>query len=112
MTELEKPITDRQFRALHVWCDLLAAMLEDAGVTRQAVYEYIHTKGMEMPWTKEAVKEVAKIVIKAMWDKDSTTQMSTTDPDMLVRIMSKFFGENWGVNVPPWPDNRRGRDET
>lgn len=107
MTDLENPITGSQFRALHVWCAMLADTLNEQGITRRAVYDHMKREGVELPWSKETVKEVVKVVIHHLRGLDSTTEMSTTDPDAMLMVLAKYFGE-FGVQVPPWPDNRRG----
>ena len=96
-----------QFKALHVWCGLQAAAMNDCGFEQMHWLE-LTKKGLEFPWSKDSVKEnMFKPILKALTDKDSTTAMRTVDPDLILRPLHKKLSmlEN-PVPCVDWPSNR------
>ena len=65
-----------------------------------------------MPWTEESVKaNIWKPVYKAMTHKESTTEASRTDYNAEYTALCKWFGQEFGIQLPPWPDRfSMGRD--
>jgi hypothetical protein len=62
---------------------------------------------IEIPWDKDGrmVKELIwKPVMEAMTAKESTTDMDTTDPGEVCKIITKHIGEKFGLVLPVWPD--------
>ena len=101
-----KQRTWTQSKALHVWCELLATELNNAGYD-MTVFPW--REGLELPWTKESVKEYLwRPVQQAMTDKKSTTEISTVDPTVIHQALCRTIAERTGVVVPEWP-TREGR---
>lgn len=89
--------TDKQNASLHLGCRLLAEALNDAGWERKRFYEeVIH---MEVPWTEEAIKEMYKWVIKPMYGKTSTTELSRVQVSEAWEVMMRRISEATGVFV-------------
>ena len=49
----EHPISQKQFNAMHLWCERVADQLNDAGLDMKAVLK----PEVDIPWGKESVKE-------------------------------------------------------
>jgi hypothetical protein len=102
----EPKITEAQFRSIHKWFGDVAKELRKEGKTMHAVLEAIKRNDYiaEMPVSKEAVKSVAKMFMEATIGKNSTLELSKKeDIDILLDTMTKFFGQEMGVTLPPFP---------
>lgn len=69
------------------------------------IYGYLAR--MDLPWTKDTVKEklwrpVQMGIIK---DKESTKDLTTTEPNDIYLVLSKHLSEKHGIIVE-WPSNR------
>ena len=84
---------------------MLAEALNDAGYEMKAV---LQVKSVDVPWTKETVKEVLyKPIAAAMLEKDSTTELDTAEISKVWDVLNRHLGENFGVTVE-FPDNNSG----
>jgi len=103
ITEFEvKPLTgrrtDAQNRALHEYFTQLANALNEAGFDiRKTIRE-----GIDIPWTKNSVKEYLwRPVQEAYLKKHSTTELNKTkDIDAVYDIVNRAISERCGVSVP------------
>jgi len=96
----EKRRTCQQNKALHKYLGELSEALNDAGWDMKAVLK----PNISIPWTPEMAKEhIWKPVQNIMLDKDSTTELSTTDVDAIYQVISRHMAEKFGVSVP-FPD--------
>ena len=97
----EKQRTNQQNKALHVYFELVAEALNDAGLDIQEVIS--HAK-IDIPWSKESVKELLwKTIQRSIYKKDSTTQLTKLQEidkiyDVLNRFLAKLGVES--VNFP------------
>lgn len=97
--------TLKQSDCLHLWFRQVAAVLNDADLTQQLVVDALVKRGLEISWTESSVKEnIWKPVQQAMTGKLSTTQAGRTDYNAEYIALCKWFGEEFGVVLPPWPD--------
>ena len=104
----EKPGTDRQRRALHVFCEQLATALNDAGMDMKRTLR----AEAEIPWTQKAVKDYLwRPVQEAMTGKQSTTELSTVDPTAIHEALARHLAVRLGVECPPWPTKERQLEE-
>ena len=92
-----------QNKAMHKYFELLAEALNEAGYDMKRLLK----EEVDIPWTKESVKEhlwkpIQEIMIKAK----STTELNTAQPNNIYLVLSRHIGEKTGVYVD-WP-NRRG----
>lgn len=92
------PRTDSQNRALHLFFQLLADELNNAGYSVRLVLE----KKMEVDWTPRLIKELlwrpAQIAILG---KASTTELyKSKDIDVVWEHLNRHLGEKFGVHVP------------
>ena len=73
----EKERTPRQNRALHLYFQFLADTLNDAGQDMRVFLK----EGIDIPWTKDTIKTFLwKPLQRIQLQKESTTDLSTTDP--------------------------------
>jgi len=90
--------SSKQNNALHKGFQLLADALNDAGYEMKAV---LAVKNVDVPWTKESVKEVLfRPIMEAMIEKESTTDLETTEVSEVWDVLVRHLGENFGVTVP------------
>ena len=96
----ESPITERQFGALHVWCQQVADVLNAAGFDQRIVLK----PEVAIDWTKESVKQsLYKPLLKAMSGKSSTTEQNTVEPSAVAETIARHLGQKFGVVLPEWP---------
>jgi hypothetical protein len=128
--------TIKQNKSLHKWCEMVAATLNDAGLDMKRVLfgnvelkvmEYVELNcehcaddiqmifdqfqtSFDLPWTKDSVKNCLwRPVQRAMLDKESTTEMNTTDPTLICDAINRHLSTTHGVPHIPWPDLRGGQ---
>ena len=88
--------TNRQNRAAHLCFRHLAEALNDAGY---GIPHPLNAK-LEIPYTEESVKELLyKPVIKAMYNKISTSELQTTELSQSFDAMLNRVAEVTGVVV-------------
>lgn len=95
-----KQRTIQQNKALHKYCEMLAESLNSAGYEMKAV---LAVKQVDVPWTRESVKEVLwRPIQEAMTGKESTTQLDRMEPSQIYEVLNRHIAQNFGVSVP-WP---------
>ena len=97
----EKQRSQLQNNALHLWCGMVANMLNEKGLDVREVLSV--SKRQEIPWTTSAVKEhLWRPVQVAHCGKSSTTKASTKDYPAIYDALNKALGQSFGISVP-WP---------
>lgn len=92
--------TIQQNKALHVFCELLAEALNDAGYDMKKTLK----EDVEIPWNKDMIKEyIWRPVQKAMTGEESTTDLNTVNPSDIYAVINRHMSQKFGVHVP-WPD--------
>ena len=77
---------------------MLAIALNDVGYEMKAV---LAVKEVDVPWTKESIKEVLyRPIMVAMLDKRSTAEMDTKEVSDVWDVLNRHLGEHFGVNLP------------
>lgn len=97
MENKPKQRTDQQNRALHLWFELLATELNNAGYTVQLVL----SKKMDLDWDKEKVKELLwRPAQRAILGKESTTELNKQeDIDKVFDHLNRHLGEKFELHV-------------
>ena len=55
---------------------------------------------MDLPWSKESVKEkLWKPIQRVVLGKDSTTELDTANPSEVYAILSRHLSEHHGINI-------------
>lgn len=89
--------TNKQNNTLAVLCRRMADALNEAG------FEIPHPfkPDLEIPYTETSIRElIYKPIIKAMFDADSSTTLTTTQFSEAMTTMVDAVCRNTGVNVP------------
>lgn len=89
---IEERRTDQQNRALHLYFELVAKELNDAGLE---IGEVISHSKVDIPWTKESVKELLwKTCQRSMFGKKSTTKLSKFEEiDKIWEVLNRFLAK-------------------
>ena len=96
-----------QNASIHLYCDLVATVLNDAGLSMRKTM----SEEVEVEWSMVKVKEVMwKTVQKAMTDKESTTQLSTKEVNEVYQTIAKHLAQTFGVSVA-FPDRFYGGED-
>lgn len=97
-------ITDRQFKALHVWCGMCADYLN-----QNKHYAFSAVTGKRIKWTKEKFKQdVYKVLLSHWKSKKSTKDQNTRDPEEIRLALSSHLATAYNENImlPEWPSLR------
>lgn len=100
MTDLsqqeEKQRTIIQNRALHLYFQLVADTLNDAGLDMRAVLK----PEVEIPWSKDTVKNYLwRPIQEIQLRKKSTTELTTKEIDEIFETMNRHLAKH-GVHEP------------
>lgn len=96
MSDIKKH-TDQQRKALHLYCELLAQALNDAGLDMKKTLK----PEIDIPWTKESVKNhLWRPIQQALTEKRSTTQLDRVEPSQIYEVLNKHLAEKFGISVP------------
>lgn len=85
-----------QNRSAHKWFQLIADEWNGAGYEQKITYGTIDT-----PWTKESVKAIFKKIAYAMYEKKSTTELTTKELKEVQEVLNRGLAEQ-GIHIP-WP---------
>ena len=98
----EPDITDKQFKALHVWCRQCEQSLNKAMFYRKDALT-----GTERAWQEGDFKHyIYKPFIKIYKKKFSTKDQNTSEPSEVCLALSGHFSTEHNVQLPPWPSFR------
>ena len=100
-----KQRTVTQNASLHQYAEEIATLMNEAGITQRLLVGKFKD-GFELPVTKYMIKDIFREVGRAMFQKDSTTKLLTTEISEVYRVVDERFGEVHGVRAE-WP-NRHG----
>lgn len=101
--EIIKLRTDKQHKALMVYEKELADEMCKIGLDMRTFLK----EGVEIPATKQIVHDhIVKPLVKAMFGKNSTTELEVHEVTQLYDVINKHLGEKTGIVVPfPSLDN-------
>jgi len=91
--------TPTQNNALHKYLTLLAEAFNDAGISFQAVMK----PAMDIPCSKENMKELWRVGQLRTLKKISTTELTTKEINMIYDVVNLFTSEKHHISVS-WPD--------
>lgn len=88
--------TKQQNKAGHLWFQHIADSFNDHGLDMQVVL----AKRAEIRWTPEAVKNLLfKGLAQAMYQKTSTTELSTKEFTAVAEMLRDLIAKDYGVDV-------------
>ena len=89
--------TLQQNKAIHLYCQLLADALNDAGLDIQHV---LTQKQVSIPWSGDRAKELLwREIQRAMFNKESTTELSRSEVSQVYEVLDRHISEKFGVHV-------------
>jgi hypothetical protein len=108
--ETGKQRTKRQNSALHVFCALLADLLNASGLDQRKVLK----ASIEIPWSGKDVKEkLWKPIQEAVIHKQSTTKADRREYTQVYEVLAHHMATKLNVTIPEWPrkadDKRKTR---
>lgn len=103
MTETKKNRTALQNSAEHVYFKRRATAMAAAGFTQRSLILTLK-EGFELPITEHMIKDIFRGVGRAMFDKDSTSRLTTIETQEVYRATEQRFAELTGIDVP-WPSS-------
>lgn len=98
LTEKKLTRTLSQNNAIHLYCRMIADTLNDMGRTFN--FKGIKGKDIELKYTMNLVKETLwKVLQDALFDKKSTTELTTAEVGEVAQIIEMFFAKQ-GIDLP------------
>ena len=94
-----KQRTTLQNRSIHLWFEQVEQAAAEEGLT----FDQIVMESVELPVTKELMKELWKAVQYKLYGTDSTKEMTTDQVDKIFDVLNKHLGQVAGIYVP-YPD--------
>ena len=96
LKEVGKQRTAQQNKAGHLWFQHIADTFNDQGLDMQATL----AKRVGLRWTPEAVKEcLFKVLARAMFNKDSTTKLTTNEFSKVAEMLSDVIARDYGLTI-------------
>lgn len=93
----EKIRTDKQNRALHLYFTHLAEVLNENGLDMRKTLK----PSIEIPWTPKTVKDYLwRPIMNAQVMKESTTELTTKEIDLVFDTLNRHLSEKFGLSVP------------
>jgi hypothetical protein len=94
--------TLKQNSSLHKYCELKANQLNDCGLDMRVVLK----PEVSLEWTPDSFKKyLFKAFVKLMYDKDSTTKLTTKEINKVYLELEKHLAEKLHVESIPFPSN-------
>jgi hypothetical protein len=101
--ETGKQRTKKQNSALHVFCELLADLLNASGLDQRKVLK----PSIEIPWDGSSIKKkLWKPIQEAVIHKTSTTEANRTEYSQVYEVLAHHMATKLGVTIPEWPRKR------
>ena len=97
----EKQRTLPQNASLHKYLTELSTGMNDAGYSQRATMEHFK-KDFDLPWTMSSLKEIFREIGLIMFDKDSTSKLTTVEMHKVYEVFDMRFSEITGIHVE-WP---------
>jgi hypothetical protein len=105
-TDSERSYTKKQRGALHVWCDQVAAVLNNHGMYFARRIKFSGDE-VDIDWDGYLVKQhIYKPLLESMTGKQSTEDQSTVEPSGVASTLIRHFGLKHGLALPDWPSLR------
>ena len=100
----EQNRTAQQNKSLHSTLRDMASQLNDAGFNFSEIMKHIAEKGLKVPYTEENLKQLFSAIATAMYNKESTTELTTVEMQEVWKVMANRIGVFTGINVE-WHSN-------
>src|SRR3990167_1526269 len=104
-----KQRTNQQSKAVHLFCKILADTLNDMGLDQRKVLK----PGIEIPWTKDAVKtSIWHPIQEAMYNTNSTVFLHKQEQiESIHKVIMRELGKNHTVEYIKFPNDEKKQFE-
>jgi len=102
--ETKKGRTSQQNRSLHLYLTMMANAFNDSGIDNKMLMDTFKQE-FSIPVTATFLKEVFRKIMGGMFDKKSTTELSTTEMVKVYDVFNMGMGEKCGISRP-WPHKK------
>ncbi|MDP4226024.1 MAG: hypothetical protein Q8910_06555 [Bacteroidota bacterium] len=92
--------TNKQNRSGHLYFTMVADALNEAGYEQHAVMVNVV---YDIPNTMESIKNIFKAFAKAMYNKESTADLTTKEFSEIAEVLNRELSEKLGVELPDYP---------
>lgn len=93
----DKTRTNQQNKALHLFFTMLAENLNEAGYDMRKTLK----PSIDIPWNTTTIKEFLwRPIQKAQLGKESTTDLTTKELDMVLETLTRHLGEKLKITQP------------
>jgi len=102
--ETQKDRTSPQNRSLHLYLTMMANAFNDAGIDNKMLMAKFKQE-FSIPVTATFLKEVFRKIMGGMYDKKSTTELSTTEMVKVYDVFNDGLGQKCGISRL-WPHKK------
>lgn len=92
-------MTDQQRKALHLYFTQLAEAFNEAGYNMKVATDILAKEDIDIPWTKENVKNLWKFMQDAMLEKKSTTELDIDEISIVYETFNQLTAEKFGISI-------------
>ncbi len=97
--------TPTQNNSLQLWCRQAAKVLNEQGVELPIVLDKLQKRGVGVMWDEDNFKNVFRTVLGSVYEGvESTADAKTDQYDTIYQGLCKWFAQEEGATLPPWPD--------
>lgn len=97
---MENQRTKPQNNSIHLWLRLVSQELTKNGHTITTVLNKMK-RGVELPVTEAIAKDILwRPVQKAMFNKESSAELTKQEVDRVFEPINKFLGEQFEIHIP------------
>jgi len=107
--DIESPKTRSlaQNRSIHLFCEMLAKDLNEAGLDMKIVLK----PEVDIEWTKDTVKKyIWKPIQQALTTKESSTELDTKEPSKVWETINRHLGMKFGFSIPTFPSEEQTKE--
>jgi len=97
--------TSQQNKSLHLYLTMMANAFNDSGIDNKMLMDTFKQE-FSLPVTATFLKEVFRKIMGGMYDKKSTTELSTTEMVKVYDVFNMGMGEKCGISRP-WPHKKK-----
>lgn len=93
---MDKPRTEAQNKALHLYFTQLAEVLNDSGYDMKKVLK----PTVDIPWSSKNIKEFLwRPIMKIQTGKESTKDLTTKEIDEVFDVINRHLSEKFGITI-------------
>tara|TARA_R100000541_G_scaffold12033_1_gene20328 strand:- start:2135 stop:2575 length:441 start_codon:yes stop_codon:yes gene_type:complete len=100
--QVKKTRTNPQNAALHLFFDWLAIELNAEGHTQKLVFDNLKD-GSHAAWDRDSTKNLWRIMQRALVQKNSTSELTTTEVDKIYSALQAFFLARMNFTITEFP---------